>query len=79
MTNDHVAVSGGRTFEQLLADPDQQFDHRSELLSSILEYASAPPASATAQARTTTYAAGHSAWLYTPSATPGTSAAPIAV
>lgn len=38
-----------RTFEDLLADPDEQFDARSELLASIVAYASAPPLAASGQ------------------------------
>lgn len=40
------AASGDRSFEDMLADPREQFDLRSELLASISEYAAAPPASA---------------------------------
>jgi hypothetical protein len=40
------AAPGGRSFEDMLADPSEQFDLRSELLASISEYAAAPPASA---------------------------------
>lgn len=40
------AADGGRSFEDMLADPREQFDPRSELLASISEYAAAPPASA---------------------------------
>ena len=36
----------GMTFEQLLADPNEQFDKRSELLASIEAYAKAVPATA---------------------------------
>ncbi len=79
MTNDHIAVSGGRSFEQLLADPNEQFDHRSELLASILEYASAPPTSASARQWTAPHTGAHTAWLYSPSSTPGTLAARLAV
>lgn len=39
----YPAVGG---FEQMLADPNEQFDTRSEVLASILRYASALPASA---------------------------------
>lgn len=35
-----------RSFEEMLADPHEQFDGRSELLASIAAYAAAPPASA---------------------------------
>ena len=43
-------AGGGRSFEDMLADPDEQFDPRSELLASIAAYAAAPPASAGSQA-----------------------------
>ncbi len=72
MTDDHVAISGGPSFEQLLSGADEQFDYRSELLASILEYASAPPASASARFTTARQSGGHVAWLYSPSSTPAT-------
>lgn len=41
----------GGSFEDMLADPNEQFDLRSELLASITAYAAAPPASAGTQPR----------------------------
>jgi hypothetical protein len=76
MTDQHVAVSGGRTFEDLLADPHEQFDVRSELLASIFAYASAPPASAGTQPWQPAPAPGaRYAWLYSPASTTGATAA----
>jgi hypothetical protein len=42
---------GSRSLEDMLADPREQSDLRSELLASISEYAAAPPASAGIQPR----------------------------
>lgn len=76
MTDPHVAVSGERTFEDLLADPYEQFDARSELLASILAYTSAPPASAGVHAWRPTPAPGaRYAWLYPSKSTTGATAA----
>jgi hypothetical protein len=36
----------GNSFEDMLADPDEQFDRRGELLRSVVEYANAEPAAA---------------------------------
>lgn len=74
MTDPHVAVSHGRSFEDMLADPCGQFDLRSELLASIFAYAAAPPASAGIQPWQPGPAA-HYAWLYAPSSTTGMTAA----
>jgi len=74
MADPHVAVSHGRSFEEMLADPSEQFDLRSELLASIFAYAVAPPASAGIQPWEPGPAA-HYAWLYAPSSTTGTTAA----
>lgn len=41
-----MAETRSGSFEDMLADPHEQFDPRSELLASIAEYAAAPPASA---------------------------------
>lgn len=71
MADLHVAVS--RSFEDMLADPGEQFDLRSELLASISAYAMAPPASAGTQPWEPG-PAGHYAWLYAPSSTTGTTA-----
>lgn len=74
MANDHIAVSGLPTFEQLLRDPMEQFDKRSELLTSVLQYLSAAPASAGTQ-RWDAAETANRAWLFTPSAgTTGTAA-----
>jgi hypothetical protein len=59
-----------RPFEDLLADPLEQFDVRSELLASIFAYAAAPPAAAGTRPKP---GMPH-AWLYAPdedSDTPG--------
>jgi hypothetical protein len=45
------AAPGSRSFEDMLADPREQFDPRSELLASISEYAAAPPTTAGIQPR----------------------------
>ena len=74
MTDRHVAVSRGRSFEDMLADPCEQFDLRSELLASIFAYAAAPPASVGIQPWHPGPAA-HYAWLYAPGSTTGTTAA----
>jgi hypothetical protein len=74
MMDPHVAVSGGRTFEDLLADPHEQFDARAELLASIMAYASAPPASASSR-RWHAAPAGPFAWLYPARSTTGATAA----
>jgi len=74
MADPHVAVSHGRSFEDMLADPCEQFDLRSELLASIFAYAAAPPASAGIQPWQPRPAA-HYAWLYAPSSTTGVTAA----
>lgn len=74
MADPHVAVSSGRSFEAMLADPLEQFDLRSELLASIFAYATAPPASAGTQP----WQPGptpHYAWLFTPGSTTGATAA----
>ncbi len=76
MTDPHLAVSSGRTFEDLLADPNEQYDARSELLASILVYTSAPPASAGSKPwQPTRSSAGRYAWLYPSSSTTGAAAA----
>ncbi len=74
MADPHVAVSRGRSFDDLLADPLEQFDLRSELLASIFAYATAPPATAGTQPWRSAPAA-HYAWLYAPGSTTGTTAA----
>ncbi len=74
MADPHLAVSGGHSFEDMLADPLGQFDLRSELLASIFAYATAPPASAGIQPWRPAPAA-HYAWLYTPGSTTGMTAA----
>lgn len=76
MGEQHVAVSAGTTFEDLLSQPYEQFDLRSELLASILTYAAAPPASVGTQPWHPTAGSGaHYAWLYTPACTTGITAA----
>jgi hypothetical protein len=47
------------TFEQMLADPNEQFDTRSEVLASILRYAAAQPATAGSESRVS----GVGVWL----------------
>ena len=72
----HLAVSTGRSFEDMLADPHEQFDARSELLASIMSYAAAPPASAGSHAWSVANTPGtHYAWLYAPALTGATTAA----
>jgi hypothetical protein len=44
--NEGGTVNDERTFEQLLGDPYEQFDRRSEILASIDAYAKAVPATA---------------------------------
>lgn len=76
MGEQHVAVSAGPSFEDLLSDPNEQFDLRSELLASIVAYASAPPASAGNQLwHPAISPAAHYAWLYAPASTTGATAA----
>lgn len=43
-----IRKGGVPSFEQLLTDPMEQFDPRSEMLASVLEYLNAPPAAASA-------------------------------
>jgi len=74
MTDRHVAVSQGHSFDDLLRDPLEQFDIRSELLASIFAYATAPQATAGLQPQTTG-ATAHYAWLYAPGTTTGATAA----
>lgn len=59
------------TFDDLLADPLQQFDLRSELLASIVSYAAARPAAAATTAFTQTPDAARPEylWLDLPAAT----------
>ena len=75
MGNDKIAVSRVPSFDDLLFDPMQQFDRRSELLSSVLQYLAAPPASA----GTPPWTVGSSLnqeWLFSPvTATTGTAVA----
>ena len=79
MDEQHLAVSHGPSFEELLAHPNEQFDLRSELLASILSYAAAPPASAGAQTWSPTVAAGTPhAWLRPASRTGSTTGATAA-
>jgi hypothetical protein len=74
MEDSHVAVSTGRSFAEMLADPYEQFDLRSELLASVFAYAAAPPASAGVQPWFPGPATNY-AWLYTPGSTTGMTAA----
>lgn len=74
MGKENLAVSGMPTFDDLLLDPMEQFDQRSELLSSILQYLAAPPVSAGTQAWTPNSGPQH-AWLYAPSTTGSTAVA----
>lgn len=74
MADRHIAVSTGPSFEDMLADPLEQFDLRSELLASIFAYAVAPPASAGIQPWQPGPAT-HYAWLFTPGSTTGATAA----
>ena len=63
-----MAASGVSAWTDMLADPNEQFDLRSELLASIAEFASAPLAAASTVPRPAS-----AAWLYgqTESDTPG--------
>ena len=74
MADPHVAVSRGRSFDDLLTDPLELFDLRSELLASIFAYAAAPPATAGTQPWQSALGA-HYAWLYAPGSATGTTAA----
>jgi hypothetical protein len=75
MADPHVAVSRGCSFDDLLTDPLEQFDLRSELLASIFAYAAAPEATAGTRPRRPGHAA-YCAWLYAPGSTTGITAAP---
>lgn len=74
MTDQHVAVSRGHSFDDLLSDPLEQFDIRSELLASIFAYATAPSATAGMQPPRSGATANY-AWLYAPGTTTGATAA----
>lgn len=62
------------TFDQLLRDPGEQFDVRSEMLASVLSYLSAPSSTAGTQVWNAAAGRGH-AWLFAASPTTGATAA----
>lgn len=74
MADSRAAASGERSFEDMLADPLEQFDLRSELLASIMAYITAPPATVGTRPWQPV-ATAHYPWLYTPTSTTGTTAA----
>ncbi len=59
------------TFEDMLADPLEQFDPRSELLASIAAYAAAPPACASSSPPRVPQ---NVVWLHVPGDTPSAAA-----
>lgn len=73
-----TAASRVPTFDELLADPSEQFDVRSELLASVLTYLSAPPATAGTQPWRPNAGPSH-AWLFAPSSTTGATTGGVAV
>ena len=78
VSTDDATASRVPTFDELLADPGEQFDVRSELLASVLTYLSAPPATAGTQPWHPNVGPSH-AWLFAPSSTPGATTGGIAV
>jgi len=74
MRKENRVVSGVPTFDDLLLDPMEQFDTRSELLSSILQYLTAPPVAGGTQ-RWVPNSQGQNSWIYAPTATSSTTAA----
>jgi hypothetical protein len=78
MSNHDATVSRAPTFDELLAEPSEQFDVRSELLASVLTYLSAPPATAGTQPWHPNVGPSR-AWLFAPSSTTGATTGGIAV
>jgi hypothetical protein len=64
-----VSETQGISFEALLADPDHQFDLKSDLLASIVEYAKAQPDTLSAFTKTQPNAEPTYIWLDAPSST----------